>query len=239
MLGVIHERFGESNNLDTYFRMARGQAPDGKPYRACEMTKWFDSNYHYLVPELAPQQQFSLSNTKLFDETRELQALGYQPKPVLLGPLTWLWLAKTTSDFDKLDLLDRLLPIYGQILRRLAEQGVEWVQIDEPILVLELPSAWKNAFETVYHRLQSAPIKILLATYFSELGEHTSFACKLPVAGLHIDLVRAPEQLTGVLDNIANHKVLSLGLIDGRNIWRSDLQAALYTINTVKQRFQG
>ncbi|MBY0498129.1 MAG: 5-methyltetrahydropteroyltriglutamate--homocysteine S-methyltransferase [Nitrosomonas sp.] len=239
MLGVIPERFGSSSGLDTYFRMARGQACDGQSYRACEMTKWFDTNYHYLVPEVTADQQFSLSSTKLFDETRELQALGYQPKPVLLGPLTWLWLAKTTSDFNKLDLVERLLPVYGEILRRLSDQGVKWVQIDEPILVLDLPNIWRNAFEAVYNRLQSSPVKILLATYFGELGEHTSFACKLPVAGLHIDLVRAPEQLTAVLDNFANHKVLSLGLIDGRNIWRTDLNAALSIIETAKERFKG
>ncbi|MDD5411013.1 MAG: 5-methyltetrahydropteroyltriglutamate--homocysteine S-methyltransferase, partial [Methylobacter sp.] len=240
MLGVIPERFGSSIDLDTYFRMARGQANDGVPFRACEMTKWFDTNYHYLVPEVTADQQFELSSTKLLDETRELQVLGYQPKPVLLGPLTWLWLAKTTSsDFNKLDLLDRLLPVYGNIMQRLAYQGVEWVQIDEPILVLDLPNAWRNAFERVYNRLQSCPVKILLATYFGELGEHTSLTCKLPVAGLHIDLVRAPEQLTTILDNFANHKVLSLGLIDGRNIWRTDLNAALATVATVRERFKG
>lgn len=239
MLGVIPERFGTSIDLDTYFRMARGQACDGKHYRACEMTKWFDTNYHYLVPEVDANQQFNLSSSKLFDETRELQALGYQAKPVLLGPLTWLWLAKTTTPFNKLDLLDNLLPVYGNILQRLAYQGVEWVQIDEPILVLDLPSAWKNAFESVYNRLQSSPVKMLLATYFGELSDNTSLACKLPVAGLHVDLVRAPEQLTGVLDNFANHKVLSLGLIDGRNIWRTDLNAALSTIASVRNRFKG
>ncbi|NOS76000.1 MAG: 5-methyltetrahydropteroyltriglutamate--homocysteine S-methyltransferase, partial [Methyloglobulus sp.] len=242
MLGVIPERFGESTqaiDLDTYFRMARGQSTDGQPYRACEMTKWFDTNYHYLVPEVTADQQFALSSSKLFEETSELQALGYQPKPVLLGPLTWLWLAKTTGDFNKLDLVERLLPVYGEILRRLAKQGVEWVQIDEPILVLDLPNTWKNAFEAVYNRLQSSPVKILLATYFGELGEYASFVCKLPVAGLHIDMVRAPDQLTAVLDNFANHKILSLGLIDGRNIWRTDLNAALSTIATAQERFKG
>lgn len=239
MLGVIPERFGAAIDLDGYFRMARGRVSDGLSFRACEMTKWFDTNYHYLVPEVTADQQFALSSSKLFDETRELQTLGYQPKPVLPGPLTWLWLAKTTGDFEKLELLERILPVYGNILQRLAYQGVEWVQIDEPILVLDLPNAWRNAFETVYNRLQSCPVKILLATYFGELGEHTSLACKLPVAGLHIDLVRAPEQLTAVLDNIANHKVLSLGLIDGRNIWRTDLNAALVTVATVQKRFKG
>lgn len=239
MLGVVPERFGPSLDLDTYFRMARGQANDGVPFRALEMTKWFDTNYHYLVPEVTADQQFALTGSRLFDETRELQTLGYQPKPVLLGPLTWLWLAKTAGDFNKLDLLERLLPVYGNILQRLAYQGVEWVQIDEPILVLDLPNAWRSAFELVYNRLQSCPVKMLLATYFGELGENTSLACRLPVAGLHVDLVRAPEQLTAVLDNCANHKVLSLGLVDGRNIWRTDLNAALKTVAKIRERFKG
>jgi 5-methyltetrahydropteroyltriglutamate--homocysteine methyltransferase len=239
MLGVMPERFGALPDLDTYFRMARGRANDGQSYRACEMTKWFDTNYHYLVPEVSSDQSFALSSTKLFDETRELQALGYQPKPVVLGPLTWLWQAKTGGDFNKLELVERLLPVYKEIMRRLAEQGVEWVQIDEPILILDLPSAWKNAFEAVYNQLSSSPVKILLATYFGELGNHTSFVCKLPVSGLHIDLVRAPEQLTSVLDNVAPYKVLSLGLIDGRNIWRTDLDTALDNLAIARNRFQG
>mgnify|MGYP006283235151 CR=1 FL=1 len=239
MLGVIPERFGPDTGIDTYFRMARGQGSDGQAYRVLEMTKWFDTNYHYLVPEISENQSFTLSSNRLFDETRELQALGYQPKPVLLGPLTWLWLAKATGDVNKLDLLAKLLSVYSEIVCRLAEQGVHWVQIDEPILVLDLPTAWKNAFEAVYNHLQSAPIKLLLTTYFGGLDAQTSFVCKLPVAGLHIDCIRAPEQLTGVLDNLANHKVLSLGIIDGRNIWRTDLSSALNTLESIKQRFQG
>lgn len=242
MLGAVPERFGPATQpagLETYFRMARGRASDGQAYRACEMTKWFDTNYHYLVPEVEPDQAFALSGTRLFDETRELQALGYNPKPVLLGPLTWLWLAKSATDFNKLDLLDRLLPVYAEIIQRLAGQGVEWIQIDEPILVLDLPVAWSSAFETVYHRLQNGTVKILLATYFGELNAHASLTCKLPVAGLHIDLVRASGQLTHVLDNFASHKVLSLGLVDGRNVWRTDLDSALATVAGVRERFKG
>jgi len=242
MLGVVPERFGtQANPADsaTYFRMARGQTHDGIPYRACDMTKWFDTNYHFIVPEITADQCFRLSTTKLFDETAELQALGYTPKPVLIGPLTWLWLAKAPVEADKPALLDKLLPVYGEILRKLAEQGVEWVQLDEPILVLDLPLAWRTAFENAYNRLQSRSIKILLATYFGDLGINRQLACQLPVAGLHIDLVRAPEQLTGILDNFAPHKILSLGLVDGRNIWRGDLHAALKTIAAAKQRFNG
>ncbi|MGR9101372.1 MAG: 5-methyltetrahydropteroyltriglutamate--homocysteine S-methyltransferase, partial [Gammaproteobacteria bacterium] len=242
MLGAVPGRFGSADgasNLDTYFRMARGQAPDGRPYRALEMTKWFDTNYHFLVPEVSRNQTFSLSGEKIFDETRELQDMGYNPKPVLLGPLTWLWLAKTTDEFDKLDLLESLLPVYGEILQRLAGQGVEWIQLDEPILVLDLPPAWKSAFEYAYHRLRTPSVKILLATYFGELGDNASLACRLPVSGLHIDAVSAPGQITQVLDNIAEHKVLSLGLIDGRNVWRTDLDEAMRTIEGVRDRFRG
>lgn len=242
MLGAVPERFGATSNsvdLMTYFRMARGQNYDGRAFRACDMTKWFDSNYHFLVPELAANQSFALSSTKLFDETAELQSLGYQPKPVLIGPLTWLWLAKAPENVDKLVFLERLLPVYSEILQRLAEQGIEWVQLDEPILVLELPVEWRNAFENTYHRLQSCPVKILLATYFGDLGSNALSTCKLPVAGLHFDLIRSPEQLTAILDNIAPHKVLSLGLVDGRNIWRTDLNEAQATITHVQQRFKG
>ncbi|PPD19336.1 MAG: 5-methyltetrahydropteroyltriglutamate--homocysteine S-methyltransferase [Methylobacter sp.] len=239
MLGAIPERYGNEAGLDGYFRMARGQSHDGRPYRALEMTKWFDTNYHFLVPELAENQPFVLTGTKLFDETAELQALGHKAKPVLLGPLTWLWLAKAQASFDKLELLSGLLPVYRDILNRLSDQGVEWVQIDEPILVLDLPDTWRTAFEVAYHHLQNTSTKLLLTTYFGELAENTSLACKLPVAGLHIDVARAPQQLTAVLDNLSQHKVLSLGLVDGRNIWRTDLQAALKLVSKTRERFKG
>ncbi|PKM12922.1 MAG: 5-methyltetrahydropteroyltriglutamate--homocysteine S-methyltransferase [Gammaproteobacteria bacterium HGW-Gammaproteobacteria-3] len=242
LLGVIPERFEAGparGTLSNYFRMARGQAQDGKQYRALEMTKWFDTNYHFLVPELQPRQKFKLTGDKLFREVEQLQALGFQAKPVLLGPVTWLWLAKGMGADDKLMLLESLLAVYAQILNHLADLGVHWMQLDEPLLVLDLPVEWKNAIEMSYHRLHNNRVKILLATYFGGLAENTSFACKLPVAGLHIDLIRAPEQLTPVLDNFPAHKVLSLGLIDGRNIWRSDLRQALATVAQVQQRFQG
>src|SRR5690606_20851407 len=151
--------------LQTLFAMARGTgaggsqsgcgASHGQPVFAQELTKWFDTNYHYLVPEFSVDQQFELSWEQLFEEVEEAKALGHAVKPVVIGPLTYLWLGKAKGgEFDKLDLLERLLPLYGQIFRRLADQGVEWVQIDEPILVLDLPQSWKNAFERAYHLLQ-------------------------------------------------------------------------------------
>ena len=169
-LGVVPARFGWVGgevDLDTYFRMARGRAPSGRSTFACEMTKWFDTNYHYIVPELVPGQTFALSRHDLFEQVEEAKALGHAVKVVLLGPLTWLWLAKTQGDIAKLDLLDAILPVYGEILARLAGQGVTWVQMDEPILALDLPTPWRAAFERVYHVLQSAGVKLMLASYLS------------------------------------------------------------------------
>ena len=241
MLGAIPARFAAdaAPDLDTLFHLARGTHPVKPDTFACEMTKWFDTNYHYLVPELHAEQRFSLQWTQLFDEVAEAQALGYQVKPVLIGPLTWLWLGKTKSaDFDRLQLLDRLLPVYQSILQRLADQGVEWVQIDEPILALDLPSDWKTAFESSYHHLQRTPVKLLLATYFDSLDDNLGLACSLPVAGLHADLVRAPEQLPLLLDRLPAYKVLSLGVVNGRNVWRCDLDQALSLLQPASQRCQ-
>lgn len=246
--GVVPQRFAGTCDdrglptLDTLFAMARGAstgccAGHGEAH-AQELTKWFDTNYHYLVPELRADQRFMLSWEQLFDEVDEALALGHKVKPVILGPLTFLWLGKAKGeDFDKLDLLERLLPIYGEILGRLARKGVEWVQIDEPILTLDLPQEWKNAFERAYHILQYSPLKKLVATYFGGLEDNLGLAAGLPVDGLHIDLVRAPEQLAIVLDRLPSYKVLSLGVVNGRNVWRCDLQHALEQLQQAQQRF--
>ncbi len=236
LLGVVPERFGHTGDqveLDTYFRMARGRAPSGKPAAACTMTKWFDTNYHYLEPEVRADQVFTVSTSALFDQVEEAQAAGHKVKPVILGPLTWLWLAKPAGDdFDRLTLLDGLLDTYATILNRLADQGVDWVQIDEPALVLDLPQAWKTAYEQAYHRLKSAPVNLLLATYFGALEDNVTLTCNLPVAGIHIDAVSAPHEVSQVVDWLPGHKVLSLGLVSGRNIWRTDLDQALQTLKT-------
>lgn len=239
--GVIPERFRPANGkptLDTLFGMARGVSNSCcGGVHAQEMTKWFDTNYHYLVPEFTADQPFQLSWEQLFEEVEEARALGHRVKPVLIGPLTYLWLGKAKgSDFDKLDLLERLLPVYGEILQRLAAQGVGWVQIDEPILVLDLPQAWKNAFERAYNLLQREPGKKLIATYFAGLEDNLGLAASLPVDGLHIDLVRAPEQFPTILDRLPAYKVLSLGVVNGRNVWRTDLQAALETLQQAQER---
>ena len=240
--GVVPERFaktGDKPTLDTLFAMGRGVVESSccGGAHAQEMTKWFDTNYHYLVPELTADLEFSLSWNQLFEEVDEALALGHQVKPVVIGPLTWLWLGKVKGEeFNKLDLLDKLLPIYGQIFQRLAAQGVEWVQIDEPILSLDLPQEWKSAFERAYNVLQREPVKKLVATYFSGLEDNLGLAAGLPVDGLHIDLVRAPEQYPTILDRLPAYKVLSLGVVNGRNVWRCDLEKVLETLKHAQER---
>ncbi|WP_067582933.1 5-methyltetrahydropteroyltriglutamate--homocysteine S-methyltransferase [Endozoicomonas ascidiicola] len=239
MLGAIPERFipAAPSDIDTLFRMARGRAPSGEPAAACEMTKWFDTNYHYIVPELTKGQQFHLANRALLDETREALDQGFNPKPVLVGPLTWLWLSKVKGEpFDRLELLDSVLAVYGQVLNELAALNVEWVQIDEPILVLDLPQEWHQAFESAYNQLQSNNVKLLLATYFGGLNGSTTTVVNLPVAGLHVDLVRNPEQLPALLDRLPAYKILSAGVVNGRNVWRADLQKIQQQLSAASER---
>jgi len=243
LLGCEPPRFGFSGQetpLARYFTLARGIAReagasgDGVP--ALEMTKWFDTNYHYLVPEFTADTTFSLADERLFAEVDEALSLGHSVKVVLLGPLSFLWLGKEkTSDFERLGLLERLLPVYGQILARLKAQGVQWVQIDEPILGLDLPSSWRQAFEPTYAQLAGAGISLLLATYFSPLQENLGLACRLPVQGLHVDGIRAASEVAAVADWLPAHKVLSLGVVDGRNIWRADLDATLTLLRALRE----
>lgn len=240
LLGAVPERFGHEGGPvdgDTYFRMARGRArPDDSADTApCEMTKWFDTNYHYLVPELRADQCFQLSSDTIFRHLDEARAAGHRAKPVLVGPVTYLWLSKTVDGSDRLALLERLLPVYEQILTRLG--GTEdWVQLDEPALALELPPEWLSAFETAYRRLAGAGPQVLLATYFGRLGGNLRTVARLPVQGLHVDLVRAPEQLEDVLGTLPDGCVLSAGVIDGRNIWRADLEALYRRLAPVAQQ---
>ncbi|MEG2031363.1 MAG: 5-methyltetrahydropteroyltriglutamate--homocysteine S-methyltransferase [Janthinobacterium sp.] len=261
LLGCEPARFryaAEQSPLARYFAMARGadshadhagcahgHAHQGHnahaaSVHALEMTKWFDTNYHYLVPELSPLTRFSLACERLFDEVAEAQALGHQVKAALIGPLTFLWLGKEkTAGFDRLALLEQLLSVYGAVLDRLKRQGVAWVQLDEPILGLDLPNAWRSAFESSYWQLNQVGINILLATYFSPLEENLSLTCRLPVAGLHVDGIRAPHELISVTDWLPAHKVLSVGIVDGRNIWRTDLDAALAVLRPLAAKRHG
>ncbi|MBA2658700.1 MAG: 5-methyltetrahydropteroyltriglutamate--homocysteine S-methyltransferase [Nitrosospira sp.] len=230
LLGAAPARFNagsEEIGLDMYFAMARGTPSQS----AMEMTKWFDTNYHYIVPEFNADTTFRIASSQLFNEVAEAKALGISPKVVLIGPLTYLYLGKEIEPgFNRLDLLSRLLPIYREILARLASLGVEWVQMDEPLLALDLNDAWLANLDQAYAALKDAGTKLpklLLATYFEAVDNHAARLKNLPVDGLHIDLCRAPAQLDAFLDDYPTGKVLSLGVIDGRNVWRADLIRAL------------
>ncbi|MCK3657565.1 5-methyltetrahydropteroyltriglutamate--homocysteine S-methyltransferase [Pasteurellaceae bacterium Pebbles2] len=231
--GAIPARFGfDSQNLtlDQYFQLARGN----KDQFAIEMTKWFDTNYHYLVPEFAKNTQFKANPAHYVNQIREAKALGHKVKPVIVGPLTFLWLGKEKGEaFNRFDLLNRLVPIYQEILTALSAEGVEWIQIDEPALALDLPKEWVEAFKSVYADLSTVNAKILLATYFGSVAEHAELLKALPVDGLHLDLVRSPCQLAQFEDY---GKVLSAGVIDGRNIWRANLNAVLDVLEPLKAK---
>ncbi|MDE2365749.1 MAG: 5-methyltetrahydropteroyltriglutamate--homocysteine S-methyltransferase, partial [Betaproteobacteria bacterium] len=238
LLGAVPARFNAPAHgeigLDLYFAMARGTV--AQP--AMEMTKWFDTNYHYIVPEFDPDTTFRIASLQLLREVAEAQALGISPKVVLIGPLTYLYLGKETKPgFSRLDLLPRLLPVYRDILAQLALRGVEWVQIDEPMLALDLNEEWLHGLDLAYSTLHDAGTKLpklLLTTYFEAVDNHAERLKMLPVGGLHIDLCRAPGQLDTFLDSYPAEKVLSLGIIDGRNVWRADLVQAF----SVLQRAQ-
>ena len=243
MLGAVPERYGVAAgtaDLGTYFAMARGTTGEdagcahghGHGHTAQEMTKWFDTNYHYMVPELAAGQKLALSSSKIVDEYREAKALGYETRPVLLGPVTWLSLAKG-RDVDPFDFLDDVLGLYSAVLTQLAHAGAEWVQIDEPILALDLDECQRAAVTRAYAKLPRLGLKIMLATYFGGLEDNLTLAVNLPVAGLHLDLVRAPDQLDRILVAAPRGLLLSLGVIDGRNIWRADLEALLDRIEPI------
>ncbi|WP_024301542.1 5-methyltetrahydropteroyltriglutamate--homocysteine S-methyltransferase [Pseudogulbenkiania sp. MAI-1] len=230
LVGALPARFGfDAATLSTaqYFALARGNAHQP----ALEMTKWFDTNYHYLVPEWQAETTFAANPAPLLAQLREAQALGLKAKPVLLGPLTLLWLGKVKgAAFDRLSLLPALLDCYRELLAALAAAGAEWVQLDEPILALDLPADWLAAFAPSYQALAEAPVKLLLASYFGGVAEHAKLLKALPVAGLHLDLVRAPQQLDAFLADWPADKVLSAGSIDGRNVWRADLSAVLTSL---------
>jgi 5-methyltetrahydropteroyltriglutamate--homocysteine methyltransferase len=251
MVGAIPQIYGWKGGavpLATYFAMARGAEGGaetcahghvhhtGQGVPAQEMTKWFDTNYHYMVPEFSKGQTFALSSTKPIDEYREAKALGFQTRPVLVGPVTFLKLGKSKdASFNPLSLIDSLVPVYIEVLKRLAAEGAEWVQIDEPCLVLDLTDDERNALRRTYAAIaQAVPqVKVMLAAYFGALGDNLDTALQLPVAGLHLDLARAPEQLDTVLKKARPDLVLSLGVIGGRNIWRANLPAILDRIEPV------
>ncbi|RYE76843.1 MAG: 5-methyltetrahydropteroyltriglutamate--homocysteine S-methyltransferase, partial [Oxalobacteraceae bacterium] len=245
MLGNLPERVRgfQGDVLDNAFRVARGRSAEtAEAHASCcgvaagEMTKWFDTNYHYIVPEFSAATQFKLDASRLLEQLAEARAQDIRAKPVIIGPLTYLALGKARDHSDKLALLPRLLPVYASLLDTLAAHGVEWVQIDEPVLVTELDADWQHAFNAAYHELKACKTKLLVATYFGQLNENGYLAAHLPVAGLHIDAVNGFDDIQPLLNLLPSHKVLSLGVINGRNIWNTDLAAVLGWIEPLAGR---
>ncbi len=237
-VGAIPKRFGfdaANLTLPQYFELARGNATQF----AMEMTKWFDTNYHYIVPEWHGDTEFSAHSARLIAQIKEAKAQGHDIKPTLVGPLTLLWLGKKKEEFGcRLKvLLPKLLPVYAQLLRELAAEGVDWIQIDEPILAVDAGEAWTNAFPDVYKELANTGVRIIIGTYFASVAEHVKLLSNLPVHGVHIDCVRAPEQLAVFAEQFPTSKVLSVGLVDGRNVWRANLSKVIDTLEPVKAKF--
>lgn len=245
LVGAVPPRYhhaGSQVGLDTYFAMARGRQSAGVDLTAMEMLKWFDTNYHYIVPELGPSTQFSLSSDKPFAEYAEAKEMGIETVPVLIGPFSFLVLGKSTEgvdgDFDRLSLLDALVEVYEQVLSRLAELGAQWVQFDEPVLVQDRTKTELDAFAVVYERLARASNrpKILVKTYFDSVSDFSSLAA-LPVEGVGLDFHRGqspwavsnpPPQLSG--------KTLFAGVVDGRNIWINPLEKSLDLLESLQER---
>jgi len=243
--GAIPKRYNEvilkkgNSELDLYFAMARGYQKDGLDVVAMEMTKWFDTNYHYIVPEFHKDQPFKLFSTKIIDEFYEAKQIGITTKPVLIGPVTYLLLGKEKeSGFEKIDLIKNLLPVYLDILTKLDALGAEYVQFDEPFLALDLTEKEQKAYEYTYKEIRKAfpRLKIVLATYFEGLGNNLDLTVSLPVNVLHVDLVRGESQLTAVISKLKENTILSLGVVDGRNIWKNDFDQSVTTINQAVEK---
>ncbi len=245
-LGVIPKRFyplinsfSIKDKLDLYFAMARGFQKEEFDIPAMEMTKWFNTNYHYIVPEFNKDQNFKFFSSKVIDEFLEAKQLGIQTKPVLIGPVSYLLLGKEKeTGFNKIDLIKTLVPVYMEILKKLINAGIEWVQLDEPFLSLDLGKEEKESFQYAYSEIRNSfpGLKIILATYFGELNENTNLALNLPVDVLHIDLARNHDQLDTILNQFPPHMNLSLGLVDGRNIWKNNYSESLKTIEKARKR---
>lgn len=244
MLGNIPARVSalSGSAIDNYFRVARGRSVSDHSACSCvsagEMTKWFDTNYHYIVPEFDKNTRFSLNASHLLEQIQQARKNHNQVKPVILGPVTYLWLGKSKDGTDKLELLDDLLSAYAQLLHELESAGIQWVQIDEPILVTELSQAWQHALRKTYYQLQTTAINLLLTTYFGQLQDNLQLACELPVNGLHVDAVMAKDEVAKIIDWLPSHKILSLGIVNGRNIWKTDLTGTLDWLEPIYARLQ-
>lgn len=237
MFGAIPSRYEAlkgGDPLALYFAMARGLQKDGVDVVACEMTKWFDTNYHYLVPEFSESTEFSLGFVPVVEHFLEAKALGYTTRPVVIGPVTYLLLGKMKGGKSALSLLPKLLPAYVQLLAQLKEAGAEWVQVDEPYLALDVSDEAKAAYQAAYAALNASGLKLMLTTYFAGLRDNAALAFGLGTAGVHVDLVREPGQLDAVLKAVQPQQVLSLGVVDGRNIWKTDFAVALALLTKAK-----
>ncbi|MEF1248748.1 5-methyltetrahydropteroyltriglutamate--homocysteine S-methyltransferase [Vibrio owensii] len=240
LLGHVPKRHANGfPDLDSLFKVGRGQSQascDCKGAAASDMTKWFNTNYHYIVPEFSKDDSFEVSWPQLFEEVNDAIKAGHKVKPVLLGPLSYLYLGKEVEEgFDRLTLLPRILTAYQVILSKLAGLGVEWVQIDEPILSLELEDKWADAFKLGYQVIRS-DVKVLLTTYFDSVSDKLNKIIELPVDGLHIDLSASPEQLDEVVAQLPEDWILSAGVVNGRNVWRTDLSKQLERLQPVKDK---
>ncbi len=239
-LGAIPERYNalKNNLIELYFAMAHGIQRNGNDIIAMEMTKWFDTNYHYIVPEFVKNQKFSLTSTKAADEFAEAKAAGIVTKPVLLGPVSFLLLGKEKEEgFSRIDLIDSLLPVFAEQLKSLEKVGAEWVQIDEPCLVLDLDEKVKALYTKVFNYIRNnTHLKIVLTTYFGGLRDNAALALSLPVEAVHVDFVRAPEEFDTLINAVPDGKILSLGVVDGRNIWKNDFAASLALIRKAVNR---
>lgn len=242
MLGNVPERVASkgTHHLERYFYAARGRGSDCAcqcGIAALEMTKWFDTNYHYIVPEFDSQTHFKLDASRLLNAIDEASKGGWRLKPVIIGPLTYLALGKEKDDTNKLDLLPSLLTVYEELLVLLSKKGIQWVQIDEPILVRELEETWKEGFQSAYNQLGGKGVNILLATYFGRLEENKQLLKKLPVQGIHLDAVSAPHEAEALFELLPESTVISLGVINGRNVWKANLHALLDWLEPLAKRY--
>ena len=239
---AIPERFkklkNKKNKFDLYFAMARGYQNGKIDIKAMEMTKWFDTNYHYIVPEFKQNQKFNLAFSKIIDEFLEAKNFGIITRPVILGPLSFLYLGKSISNkFNKLKLLNNLIPIYKKIFKLLKSFGADWVQVDEPILSLDLDKDFKGKFIPTYNSFAKDSPKILLTSYFSSAYPNFNILKKINVTGIHLDLINTKsEELNKILKNFPMNKFLSAGLINGRNIWKNNLFKSIETIKKIKKK---
>lgn len=225
------------SELNNYFRAARGRSQSNSDCcnHAGEMTKWFNTNYHYIVPEFDTDTEFSLNPNALLEQIAEAKALGADVKPVIIGPVTYLYLGKHDNEYDKIALLDKLLPVYLELFSELYRRGIDWLQLDEPALVLELESEWQLAYRYAYKLFSNSPIKLLLTTYFGKLADNLKLVSELPVAGVHIDVTEGYEEAMHLAGALSHSQVLSLGVINGRNIWRSNLTATLNQLSPIAE----